>query len=100
MVFGQRDSKTGENGMQKEIKEEDIKLVVSKIKKLAKENGLSVTENVEKIAKAKVNFFGVEQWKCCPCDPNSDRACISSHCKKDIDTDGQCHCRLYRKALK
>ena len=33
----------------------------------------------------------------CPCDPDSDRACISKHCRQDIENDGICHCQLYMK---
>lgn len=63
----------------------------------ALENGYFLTENASKIAKAKMRFFGLEHWKKCPCDPNSDRACISSHCKKDIEQLGICHCSCYGK---
>ena len=44
-----------------------------------------------------VLFFGVKKWMKCPCDPESDRACISKHCKEDIVKDGICHCGLHKK---
>ena len=44
---------------------------------------------------AKFRFFGEDDWARCPCDPDSDRACISEHCHKDIATNGHCHCNCY-----
>ena len=72
-----------------------ITKIVDKFKKLADVNGYTLTENAEKIANAKLNFFGEKQWAKCPCDPESDRACISKRCKEDIERDGICHCSLY-----
>lgn len=72
--------------------------IISKIRATAARNGYEVTDNIDKIANAKLRFFGCQQWAKCPCDPHSDRACISKHCKEDIAKDGVCHCNLYRKA--
>ena len=34
----------------------------------------------------------------CPCDgQNEKRYCISELCRNDIERDGICHCRCYRK---
>ncbi len=71
--------------------------IVAKIKATAERNGYEVTDNVTKIADAKLRFFGCQKWARCPCDPDSDRACISKHCKEDIAKDGVCHCNLYRR---
>lgn len=78
-------------------KEEEIQEIEEKIKKMAERNGYDLSENLSKIAKAKHMFFGPKLWVKCPCDPDSDRACISQHCKQDIETDGICHCHLYKK---
>ena len=71
--------------------------IVAKIKATAERNGYEVTDNVIKIADAKLRFFGCQKWALCPCDLDSDRACISKHCKEDIAKDGVCHCNLYRR---
>ena len=55
------------------------------------------TDNLDRIAKTKLMFFGTKLWVKCPCDPESDRACISKHCRQDIENDGICHCQLYMK---
>lgn len=62
---------------------------------LATMNGYNLTKYAPNIAKAKCRFFGVKDWQRCPCDPDSDRACISAHCHQDIKTDGHCHCNAY-----
>lgn len=72
-------------------------MIYEYMKTIATQEGYELTDNAPKIAKAKQMFFGVEHWKRCPCDPNSDRYCISNHCKEDIERDGICHCRCYRK---
>ena len=71
--------------------------IIAKIRTTAAANGYEVTDNIDKIANAKLQFFGCKKWARCPCDPDSDRACISPHCKEDIAKDGVCHCNLYRK---
>lgn len=60
--------------------------------------GYAVTENAEKIAKAKNMMFGEAEWSRCPCDGNnSERYCLSELCRTDIERDGICHCRCYKK---
>lgn len=76
-----------------------VKKIIEKFEKLANVNGYILTENAEKIANAKLNFFGEAKWAKCPCDPESDRACISKKCKEDIERDGVCHCNLYIKPV-
>lgn len=71
--------------------EEELK---EKMLELAEANGLQPTENFDRIVKAKMRF-GIGLG--CPCDRNSERACISDKCKQDIERDGICHCRCYTK---
>lgn len=63
---------------------------------LATMNGYDLTEYAPKIARAKLKFFGVDKWFKCPCDPDSDRSCISEHCHKDIKEFGHCHCNCFK----
>lgn len=76
---------------------EEINLIKECIEKIAEENGYELTNNVDSIVKAKHRFFGVENYKLCPCDRNGDRYCISKHCHEDIEKNGICHCSMYRK---
>ena len=73
--------------------------VLDKIKQAAEDNGYGLTEFAPKIAAAKERFFGEDEWYRCPCDPQSDRACISERCKKEIAQDGHCHCNCYCQDL-
>ena len=62
-------------------------------------NGYVPTENLEKIAKAKERFFTEAGWQRCPCDKNNPlRFCISPLCRADIERDGCCRCKAYKKA--
>lgn len=79
------------------IEHTDIEWVKENIKTIAKDNGYDLTKNVEAIAKAKLRFFGVENWRKCPCVRDDEHACISRQCKLDIENDGVCHCNLYKK---
>ncbi len=74
----------------------DEEKVMMNINWLAEMNGYGLTEHAPKIARAKLRFFGVDNWNKCPCDPDSDRACISEHCHKDIKEFGHCHCNCYK----
>lgn len=61
-------------------------------------HGFEPTENVEKIARAKKMMFGEEEWSRCPCDGHNDeRFCLSDLCRSDIESNGICHCRCYKK---
>ena len=79
------------------INEIELEEIKEKIRKTAERNNLELTDNLDRIAKAKLMFFGTKLWVKCPCDPESDRACISKHCRQDIENDGLCHCQLYKK---
>lgn len=60
---------------------------------LCKTAGFEPTENFDKIVKAKERF-GIGLG--CPCDRNSDRACISERCAREIMENGHCHCNAFR----
>lgn len=72
--------------------------ILEKMLEVCQEKGFQTTENVEKIARAKNMMFGDAEWQRCPCDGNNDlRYCISELCTSDIQRDGICHCRCYKK---
>ena len=73
--------------------------IVSEIEKMAKENKWEISKFSSRIAKAKLKFFGVDDWKRCPCYPPDDieHGCGSTACTKDIETTGKCHCNLFLK---
>jgi hypothetical protein len=77
--------------------QEDLEEVKAKLVKIAEEHGYGLSGNLDNIAKAKLRFFGLDNFRLCPCDRNSDRACVSGHCKQDIERDGICHCSLMKK---
>lgn len=70
--------------------------VLKQIQWLADMHGYDLTQHAPKIAAAKDRFFGENEWFKCPCDPDSDRQCISEHCHKDILENGHCHCNCYK----
>lgn len=73
--------------------------ILEKMINNCKQAGFEATENLEKIARAKNMMFGDKEWYRCPCDgQNSNRYCISELCRNDIERDGICHCRCYKKA--
>lgn len=70
--------------------------ILENMLEFAKENNISTTKNVDKIARAKNMMFGEEEWKRCPCDgQNPDRYCGSTLCMNDIKEKGICHCNCY-----
>ncbi|MBQ9737902.1 MAG: hypothetical protein IJV75_00095 [Alphaproteobacteria bacterium] len=75
--------------------EERIK---SEIKEMADNIGFDLTDNVDKIIKAKLRFFGEENWRKCPCDRgNEERFCCSNQCQKDVNENGVCHCNMFKR---
>ena len=73
--------------------------ILEKMLENCRQAGYEPTENIEKIARAKNMMFGEEEWTRCPCDgKNDNRFCISELCRSEIERDGVCHCRCYRKA--
>lgn len=83
--------------MMNKVSDEDKAKVIEEIKKLAEENNFGLTYNVERIAAAKVRFFGVDNWKKCPCVNDGEHSCISPKCREQIEKEGVCHCNLYKK---
>ena len=79
--------------------ETELEIVVANIIECAKENNYEVGENVMRIARAKIKFFGVDNWKKCPCYPPNDteHGCGTKACAEQIENDGVCHCSLYRR---
>ena len=79
------------------LTEDEKAKVVEEIKKLAKENNFGLTDNAERIAGAKLRFFGIDDWKKCPCVNDGEHACISPKCREQIENEGVCHCNLFKK---
>lgn len=79
------------------ITEQELELAIKSLQSKADAEGYKTTKNLPNIAKAKLRAFGLGEIFRCPCDPNSDRACISDHCRQDIEADGVCHCHLFEK---
>lgn len=66
------------------------------MRQLAAERKVLTTDNLPKIARARVTL-GVPITQC-PCDRKDlNRGCISDKCYKEIQDEGYCHCRAYRK---
>ena len=60
--------------------------------------GYEPTEYLERVARAKEKLFSEKCWRNCPCDKdNENRFCISKLCREDIERDGHCKCRAYRR---
>lgn len=77
---------------------EDLKIIKNNIKREAENNNLEITNNIENIAKAKLRFFGVNEWWRCPCYSHDDmiHGCGKEACLKTIENDGICHCKLFK----
>lgn len=64
--------------------------------KLAKEAGVELTENTERIARARIRM-GIP-ITVCPCaSKDGDRGCISEKCLKEIAEGGICHCNCFER---
>lgn len=62
--------------------------------KLAEKYNVKPTENLPKIANARVRM-GLP-ITVCPCSAkDTDRGCISPKCLKEIQEDGICHCHCF-----
>lgn len=57
---------------------DDFEHIKHNIEEKAKSEGYELTDKADAIARAKLRFFGRDNWAQCPCDPNSDRACITA----------------------
>ena len=60
------------------------------------ETQIELTDNVDRIIKAKLRFFGIDNWSKCPCVQDGQHACISETCKQQILNKGICHCSLMK----
>ena len=70
--------------------------MLEEIKRIAEERGVALTDNAEKIAKVRERL-GIPMTEC-PCARDDvDRGCISAKCYREIQEQGECHCRCYRK---
>lgn len=78
-----------------DMSKEQIK---EELKKIAKDNNYTLTDNIDKIIKAKLRFFGEENWRNCPCVRDGKHACLSETCREQIESKGVCHCNLFKKA--
>ena len=60
--------------------------------------GVEPTENLEKIAKARVRMH--LDISVCPCAAqDTDRGCISAKCLREINEEGICHCTAFKKKI-
>lgn len=81
------------------MKNEDLDLIQQNILNEAKINNLNVTDNLQKISKAKLKFFGLNDWYRCPCYGQDDleHGCGKEACLNEIKQNGICHCKLFTK---
>lgn len=81
--------------MVEDLTDEQAKMLAEMLNK-AEEAGVEPTENLVKIAKARVRMhLDISQ---CPCAAqDTDRGCISAKCLREIEEEGICHCTAYRK---
>lgn len=76
--------------------EETVIFMLADMLRLAHEHGVAPTENTEKVARARVRL-GIP-LSVCPCAAkDEDRGCISPKCLAEINSEGLCHCRCFRK---
>lgn len=78
------------------ITENNIDSMYQAIRIIAEKYDVEMTENARKIARARV------LTKCplnlCICDRDDpERGCISPKCMKEIEEEGICHCKCFRK---
>lgn len=74
--------------------------MVEEIKKTLEEmanvRGFELTENADKIIKAKLRFFGEDNWQKCCCIRDDEHFCMSIACEKDVRKNGRCDCNLFK----
>lgn len=76
--------------------EEQIKQMEEAMLSLAEKHGVEPTENLPKIARARVRMK--LDITVCPCAAKDiDRGCISAKCLREILEGGICHCTAYRR---
>lgn len=75
----------------------NYKDILDNMQEMAVGKGFILTDNAEKIAKAKERMFG-DDWKRCPCDGNNPlRFCGSKICEFDVKEHGICHCTCFKR---
>lgn len=73
-----------------------IEVMYNAIYRAAEKYDVSVTENARKIARARV--LTDCPLNLCICDrTDPERGCISPKCMKEIEEEGMCHCKCFRK---
>lgn len=75
----------------------DVQTIINYIQNEAAKNNLKINDNCEKIAKIKLKFFGVDNWRKCPCYGSDDQihGCGTTACLDEINKNGICHCKLF-----
>lgn len=76
--------------------EEQIKAMEEAMLALADHYDVVATENLSKIAKARVRMkLDITE---CPCaSKDKDRGCISAKCLREIRENGICHCTAFKR---
>lgn len=67
--------------------------MILEMNRRAHEAGVIPNANLPKIARARIRMK--LDISTCPCDPKSDRGCISARCLREIKENGICHCSCY-----
>lgn len=84
--------------MVQELTEESARMLAEMLKR-AEEAGVLPTENLAKIAKARVRMH--LDITVCPCAAqDTDRGCISAKCLREIKETGCCHCTAFKRKEK
>lgn len=76
---------------------EDLQLVKEILINAGQTAGYKITDNLDKIAKLKLRFFGVGDCLKCCCNRDGKHSCISEACRKDIKNNGVCCCHLFEE---
>lgn len=70
--------------------------IFQEIENIAKDKNFELSDNADKIIKAKLRMFGEEDWRRCPCSSDDiDRFCGSEKCELDTYNNNHCHCNLF-----
>ena len=81
--------------MAEELTNEQASMIAEMLKR-AEEAGVLPTENLAKVAKARVRLR--RDITVCPCHAQDiDRGCISAKCLREIKETGLCSCTAYRR---
>ena len=75
---------------------EEIIRMIADMLKAAAEDDVVPTENLEKVARARVNMK--LPITVCPCaSKDGDRGCIGPKCFKEIQETGTCCCKAFKR---